>query len=50
MSMWGSNCEDYIKEINRILEDNGILLIIEPTKRWINEDNENKLKNLIEKI
>ena len=47
LAMWGSNCEDYIKEANRILESNGELYIIEPTnrKRW-SEHDENK--NIIE--
>jgi ribosomal RNA-processing protein 8 len=48
LSMWGSNCKDYIKETSRILEDNGILLIIEPMKRWLNDDNTNRLEKLIE--
>jgi len=34
LAMWGSNCEEYIKEANRILETDGKLYIIEPTKRW----------------
>jgi ribosomal RNA-processing protein 8 len=33
LAMWGSNCEDYVKEANRILESKGELYIIEPTKR-----------------
>ena len=48
LSMWGSNCKEYIAEAYRILEDNGILLIIEPTKRWMSEDGTNKLINLIQ--
>jgi ribosomal RNA-processing protein 8 len=39
--MWGSNCREYIQEANRILESNGKIYIIEPTKRWTQED-ENK--------
>ena len=46
LSMWGRNCGDYIKEAYRILEDNGILLIIETTKRWI-KDGENKLEKIL---
>ena len=38
LAMWGSNCEDYIKEAHRILESNGQLYIIEPTKRWSEKD------------
>lgn len=47
LSMWGSNCEEYLKEVYRVLVHNGILLIIEPTKRWITEET-NKLKELLE--
>ena len=38
--MWGSNCIDYICEANRILKKNysGKLYIIEPTKRWSEQD------------
>ena len=39
LSLWGSNHLDYIKECYRVLESNGILLIIEPTKRWIELSN-----------
>jgi ribosomal RNA-processing protein 8 len=45
LAMWGSNCKEYIKEANRILESGGKLYIIEPTKRWSEQD-ENK--NIIE--
>ncbi len=38
LAMWGSNCKNYIKESNRILESGGKLYIIEPTKRWSNKD------------
>ena len=49
LAMWGSNKNDYITEANRILEENGVLLIIEPTKRWTDEEtNENKLVKLLE--
>ena len=49
LAMWGSNCKDYITEANRILDENGVLLIIEPTKRWTDgETNENKLVKLLE--
>jgi hypothetical protein len=34
LAMWGSNCQEYISEAYRILESNGRLFIIEPTKRW----------------
>ena len=49
LAMWGSNCRDYITEANRILDENGRLLIIEATKRWTNEETgENKLLKLLE--
>jgi len=38
LAMWGSNCREYISESNRILESNGKLYIIEPTKRWSEQD------------
>jgi hypothetical protein len=41
LAMWGSNCKEYIKEAYRILESGGRLYIIEPTKRWSEQD-ENK--------
>jgi len=44
-AMWGSNCRDYIKEASRILESNGQLYIIEPTKRWSEKD---ELGNIIQ--
>jgi ribosomal RNA-processing protein 8 len=49
LAMWGSNCRDYITEANRILDENGVLLIIEATKRWTDEETgENKLLKLLE--
>jgi ribosomal RNA-processing protein 8 len=49
LAMWGSNCNDYITEANRILDENGVLLIIEPTKRWTDEETGgNKLVKLLE--
>ena len=56
LAMWGSNCREYIMEVYRILETNGILYIIEPTKRWSEQDEQKniinepgiKLKNLLE--
>jgi ribosomal RNA-processing protein 8 len=57
LAMWGSNCENYLKEANRILIDNGILLLIEPAKRWFDDkdiieqssNGENRLTNLLNK-
>lgn len=47
LAMWGSNCKEYITEANRILDENGVLLIIEPTERWT-KDGPNKLVKLLE--
>ena len=46
LSMWGSNCKDYIKEVYRILDTGGTLHIVEPYKRW--NDNEEKKNRLLE--
>ena len=48
LAMWGSNCKDYIKEAYRILEQYGTLLIIEPSKRWIEEYETNRLIKWLE--
>ena len=40
LAMWGSNCKNYIQEVHRVLETNGILYIIEPTKRWTDLETE----------
>jgi hypothetical protein len=34
LAMWGSNCEEYLTEAYRILDTQGRLLVIEPSKRW----------------
>jgi len=49
LAMWGtdSNCSAYIDEAHRILDHNGTLLIIEPTKRWTNDDGSNRLEQLV---
>ena len=53
LAMWGSNCEEYLKEAYRILDTGGTLLISEPYKRWNKEIDEagnpiNKLVKLLE--
>ena len=48
LAMWGSNCKDYLREAHRILESNGILYIIEPTKRWTDAEPADKLHALLE--
>ena len=47
LAMWGSNCKEYIYEANRILDENGVLLIIEATTRWT-KDGPNRLVELLE--
>ena len=52
LAMWGSNCKDYLKEVYRILDTGGILLIAEAYKRWNKELDDdgnpvNKLVNLL---
>jgi superfamily II DNA or RNA helicase len=53
LAMWGSNCEDYVREARRILCRRGELFIIEPTlrKRWTDEGGPpaGKLASLLEK-
>ena len=43
LALWGSNCKSYIAEAHRILESNGLLYIIEATKRWSEEDENHNL-------
>lgn len=43
LAMWGSNCKTYIEEAHRILESNGLLYIIEATKRWSDKDENHNL-------
>lgn len=55
MAMWGSDCREYITESARVLESNGMLYIIESTKRWSEKDADGnnvkgeKMKLLLEK-
>jgi ubiquinone/menaquinone biosynthesis C-methylase UbiE len=37
LALWGSNKEEYFKEAFRLLDPNGRLILIEPTKRWMDE-------------
>lgn len=43
LAMWGSNCRDYIQEVSRVLETSGRLYIIEPTKRWSEQDEQGNI-------
>jgi hypothetical protein len=48
LAMWGSNSRDYVKEAYRVLESNGRLYIVEPTKRWTTD--ETTLENTGDKL
>ena len=51
LAMWGSNCENYVKEAHRVLEEDGILYMVEPTKRWSEGDKQDdaaRLRRLLE--
>lgn len=48
LAMWGSNCALYVREAYRILESNGILYMMEPTKRWTDIEPADKLIALLE--
>jgi len=57
LAMWGSNNKQYITEAHRVLESGGKLYIIEPTKRWSEQDENgniiegkeaSKMKSLLE--
>ena len=50
LAMWGSNCKDYVKEVYRILDTGGTLLIAEAYKRWNKELDEegNPINRLVE--
>jgi superfamily II DNA or RNA helicase/SAM-dependent methyltransferase len=50
LALWGSNCDEYIREALRVLDENGILYIIDSTKRWSEEGTQDagKLKLLLE--
>jgi len=49
LSMWGSNCKEYITEAHKILDSGGKIYIIEPYKRWWDEEKQkNRLIVLLE--
>ena len=37
LAMWGSNCASYVGEAYRVLETHGLLYVVEPTRRWLDE-------------
>lgn len=51
LALWGSNCEEYIREAYRVLEPKGTLYIIDSTKRWSEEYKQDgdRLKQILEK-
>jgi superfamily II DNA or RNA helicase len=54
LSLWGSDYKKYLSEIHRILDIQGELIIVEPSRRWVTEDAntkeiKNELKLLLEK-
>ena len=54
LALWGSDYKEYLTEIHRILDIQGELIIVEPSSRWIKEDEQtgertNELKLLLEK-
>jgi ribosomal RNA-processing protein 8 len=48
LAMWGTNFTSYVREAYRILESNGILYLMEPTKRWTDVEPADKLHALLE--
>jgi superfamily II DNA or RNA helicase len=50
LALWGSNCEEYVREAFRVLETSGILYIIDSTKRWSEEGSQDggQLKQMLE--
>ena len=42
LAMWGSNCEEYLNEVHRILDVGGTLLIAEGYNRWNKELDEHE--------
>ena len=47
LALWGSNCKEYIREAHRVLETNGILYLIEPTKRWTEKEPSDRLREAL---
>jgi len=47
LAMWGSNCKEYVREAHRVLETNGILYLIEPTKRWTDKEPSDRLREVL---
>ena len=50
LAMWGSNKEEYLTEAFRLLDPNGRLIIVEPSKRWMDEETgQHRLRDTLEK-
>jgi superfamily II DNA or RNA helicase/uncharacterized protein YeaC (DUF1315 family) len=43
MALWGTNCKAYITEAYRILDSDGKLILVEPTKRWSEKDEQGNI-------
>lgn len=57
LSLWGSNCADYVREAHRVLETCGWLYVVDTISRWSDKNENNyieegmegrKLKTLLE--
>ena len=48
LAMWGSNKEEYLTEAYRLLDPNGRLIIVEPSKRWMDESGQHLLGKMLE--
>ena len=48
LAMWGSNKEEYLTEAFRLLDPNGRLIIVEPSKRWMDESGQHLLRKMLE--
>ena len=50
LAMWGSNKEEYLTEAFRLLDPNGRLIIVEPSKRWMDEETgQHRLRDTLKK-
>jgi len=47
LAMWGSNKEEYLTEAFRLLDPNGRLIIVEPSKRWMDETGQHRLRDTL---
>ena len=50
LSLWGPNYSDYLNEAHRVLRKRGTVFIAEPTNKYKDEEEQNKLIDLLESI